>query len=640
MSRSCCIKWFVVGCCLGLWSSAQAQSYVYDYFVSPIRPGEQGSIAGNMGELRSNHFHGGLDIRTDKKIGLPVLAAADGYIERIKVSTSGYGNVLYMRHPNGYSTVYAHLDRFFGTLHEYVKKQRYLAKTSEIELFPVPGSFYYVQKDTLAFSGNSGGSSGPHLHFEIRDYDEKVLNPLKFGLSEFPDSLPPVISKLALHPIDIYSRADHEFGTIQFKFAKEPSTGNYYLHDTIAAWGNLRASVLAYDLSNTPGFRNGVYRVILKFNGKPLYFNNLESFAFEESRYINVHKDYGHTLSFGEKLQRCFVADGNKLGIYVDTDCQSDLIQITDTGYHYLHIEVWDAFDHYTQATVVLKGTPPEKQIDPVLGKTITYQFKQEIFENILKLSLMKSTIMPDMMLYAGSSTLALPAAYLKRSSVVYLWDLRQGLPDSALVEGKVIPFHFVTTIPHATQKTFITDHFSLKIPPDALYDTLYLQAHVPAEHGKEYFGKLVLGDPLIPLHTPIQVSLKVDKPILDISKTAVYAYYGSSISYVGGSWHRDEITFETKSMGTFVLAADSVPPVVLIKEKTSKQLVCKISDNRSGIGTFKVLLNGEWLLMNYDHKTRLIWSELLDETQNLKGQLRIEVTDRSGNTKVVETVI
>lgn len=168
-------------------SLAQKQSYPKGYYQFPIRPGLPNSLAGGLGDLRSNHFHAGLDIRTQQREGLPVYAAAEGYIYKVAVQRTGYGNVIYLRHPNGQTTVYGHLLKFSDPLATWVRQEQYKKQTFEIDLFPEAGQFVFKKGEVIALSGNTGGSAGPHLHFEVRDSKDNYLNPLYFGFNEIKD---------------------------------------------------------------------------------------------------------------------------------------------------------------------------------------------------------------------------------------------------------------------------------------------------------------------------------------------------------------------------------------------------------------------------------------------------------------------
>src|SRR5688572_14588186 len=215
-------------------------------YLYPINPGQPGSLAGTMGELRSTHFHSGIDIRTNNLIGFPVLASKSGFISRITVSPSGYGNVLYITHPDGNTSLYAHLDRFKGAIANYILKEQYKDQTANVDLFFTPDQFSVKRGDTVAISGNSGSSSGPHLHFDIRDSDNYALNPLLVeGFPEIVDELPPAVEKIALKTLDIDSRINDKFG--RFEFYAQRVGNEFVFPSPILATGNIGVEILAKD---------------------------------------------------------------------------------------------------------------------------------------------------------------------------------------------------------------------------------------------------------------------------------------------------------------------------------------------------------------------------------------------------------
>ncbi|MCB0432591.1 MAG: M23 family metallopeptidase, partial [Mangrovimonas sp.] len=173
-------------------------NYPQDYFIDPLDINLV--LAGTFAELRANHFHSGLDIKTQQREGLKVYACADGFVSRIKISHGGYGKALYITHPNGYTTVYAHLQKFAPKIEAYIKEHQYGQESYEIEVFPGAVELLVKQGDVVAYSGNSGGSEGPHLHFEIRDNEERPINPMLFGI-DIKDTTKPIIKEVYAYPI-------------------------------------------------------------------------------------------------------------------------------------------------------------------------------------------------------------------------------------------------------------------------------------------------------------------------------------------------------------------------------------------------------------------------------------------------------
>ena len=174
------MKFILLLFCFSISTFFSQQSYEDVNFRSPI--GIPLLLSGNFAELRSNHFHAGLDIKTQGRQGLEVKASAKGFISRIKIQHYGYGKALYVQHPNGYTTVYGHLKKLAPKIEEYLKERQYNKESYEIELFPEAGELSVEQGEVIAYSGNTGGSGGPHLHFEIRDGSQRPMNPEMFGI--------------------------------------------------------------------------------------------------------------------------------------------------------------------------------------------------------------------------------------------------------------------------------------------------------------------------------------------------------------------------------------------------------------------------------------------------------------------------
>ncbi|PCJ63943.1 MAG: hypothetical protein COA58_15035 [Bacteroidetes bacterium] len=261
-------------------------TYSQKYFRNPFDSAIY--VSGTFCELRGNHFHGGLDIRTGGHEGWPVLASADGYVERIKVSTSGYGRVIYIRHSNGYTTVYGHLQKFKGELANYVKEAQYKQRKFEIELYPKAGSIKVKKGQNFAVSGNTGGSGGPHLHFEIRNSKGQSTNPLLHGLV-VKDNMKPEIKRIVVYSKDkesLYANGDYPYSTF--------SRWSEYLKNTRTL--NLMPGTYSFGLYTDDYFTDrknilGINYCWLTANGRLLYQYQIEKFSFNQGRYIYTHTD-------------------------------------------------------------------------------------------------------------------------------------------------------------------------------------------------------------------------------------------------------------------------------------------------------------------------------------------------------------
>ncbi len=292
------------------WLIQAANPYPQDYFRSPIT--ENLRLSGTFGELRSGHFHSGIDIKG--VIGQTLYAAADGYISRIRVSGGGYGKVIYLTHPNGYTTVYAHMNNFTDALEAYIKKVQYQRKSFEVDLYPKKGAWTFKKGEVIGAMGISGNSFGPHLHFEIRSSsNSKPINPLLFGLP-FQDRDPP-----RMHQLRVYA-LNERLETIEAtSYSLSGGNGKYTLANDqplrIPAW-RAGFAVEVFDHMNQGANRNGVHNLEMLVDGELIYAFDLESFSFGETRFLNAHIDYAKQVSDRDYLHRFYALPGNHLSIY------------------------------------------------------------------------------------------------------------------------------------------------------------------------------------------------------------------------------------------------------------------------------------------------------------------------------------
>ncbi len=325
-------------------------------FISPLRIPL--SLSANFGELRVDHFHSGIDIKTQGVTGKEVVAAADGYVYRIGVSPTGFGNALYLRHLSGFSTVYGHLQKFSPEIDAYVKSQQYERKSFTVTLFPPKEKFPVKQGDLIAFSGNSGGSGGPHLHFEVRKADSEVpLNPLLFNFGP-ADNIKPVIEKLFIYPA-ISTSTINNLHNIK-KISVASSNGNYYIPsgDEISISGPAGFGIKAYDQLNDNSNKCGIYSIELRIDSLLKFSYIMDEFSFNESRYINSHIDYETYMRENSFIERAFVLPNDKLSVYKNV-INRGIFNFADGKIHHIEIAIKDVYNNRSAISFDVKSTVP-----------------------------------------------------------------------------------------------------------------------------------------------------------------------------------------------------------------------------------------------------------------------------------------
>jgi hypothetical protein len=331
------------------------KKYPQGYFRNPL--GVPLQLSANFGELRTNHYHMGFDIRTAQRENLPVYAAAEGYISRVKIEKGGFGRAIYITHPNGYTTLYAHLNDFTKELDAYIKERQYEDEQWEQDRFIPKNLFPVIKGQFIAYSGNTGASGGPHLHFEIRDTEtENNLNPWLFNFA-LPDNIPPV-----LYALYLYDRRYSTYQVNPLRVGIRGAKGAYtsLSNEVIVTTPEFSFGVTAEDKTNTSPFLFGIFQAEFWLDDTLQSAFRINDFSYGESRYINGSIDYKSRLTNGRYIQHLSQLPGNNMNIY-RSDVSDGVVVLNDTLVHNALINLKDAAGNTTSIHFKLRYDPTKK---------------------------------------------------------------------------------------------------------------------------------------------------------------------------------------------------------------------------------------------------------------------------------------
>lgn len=594
-----------------------AQEIDVGYFRSPVKPGGRNFLAGNFAELRPNHFHTGLDFKFGGSEGEPIYAAADGWIHRIKVSSFGYGNVIYLKHPNGKITLYGHLRNFNPKITQFMRKKMYEAQLNELEVALSPGEFPVKKGEQIANGGNTGNSGGPHLHFEIRDSLDRAMDPLLFGFPEILDKIAPIPQEIALVPLDIDSRVNGKFQRVEV--TPLTSGGGYRLPSTIQITGRVGIEIQSYDQLDGAENRNGFPNFELSDETGTLFSLTVDKVDFNFTRQFLL---YTHQNRFTK--------------LYHQEHLKFDFFQPKQVGVGHLELEpgikknyqlkLRDAYGNQRLVTIALQGQDLEHNVvDGAAPARATVNY----IGNILKI---RAPISPNGGLakfYVGANTFEMLPAYQDKLSRTYLWDMHFGIPEEIDICSEVVLLNIKTMIPPGKNQLFADNQVQITFEDNTVLDDLFLRIK---HSGTPSSPKLELHDPTDYLWNPVEVLWDVSGFAGNKERFRVYQQASNgSKSFVGGTWEGGKIRFKTRNFGTFILAEDNVKPTITPIRVNSSEMRFTIKDNLSGIKTFEARINDKWVMMRYEHKQAVIWSDKMDE-QPFRGPVVLRVTDQTGN--------
>ena len=403
------------------------------------------ALAANFGELRPNHYHMGLDCKTDQKQNARVVAAADGYIAHIRIEPSGFGRSIYINHPNGLTTLYGHLNDFFPELEKYVKEQQYKMESWLVFLDIPPDLFPVKQGQFIAFSGNTGGSQGPHLHFEIRDTKtDKVFNPSLFGFP-IPDNVPPTLIRLAVYDrrISTYSQTPklYVLKKINARLNDAVGQGKYIPASPIIITNTDRVSfgISAVDKYTGSYNPNGIYEAVLYNDDEPVVGFQLDNISYDETRYLNAHIDHKLRASGGPFVEHLSRLPGYPEGVYKDFSGDG-IINLEDDSVHQIKAEVKDAYDNISVLQFQVKR-----------GLINENKYKQDLSEQKFSPGFVNVFEREDIQVILGEKDLydSINFIYAKKTSIT-----PQAVSALHIVHTALVPVHGYYTIRLKTDRS------------------------------------------------------------------------------------------------------------------------------------------------------------------------------------------
>jgi len=532
-----------------------------DFFKNPLNVDLV--LSGTFGELRSNHFHSGMDIKTLQREGLDVLAAGDGFVSRINIQHYGYGKALYIQHPNGYTTVYGHLQKFSPEIEAYIKKQQYAKETYEIELFPKEGELKVIAGDLVAYSGNTGGSGGPHLHFEIRDGQQRPMNPNLFGI-EIKDSQAPTVNSLWVYPLGENAHVNGSGDRQRVKLT--PLKDGSFKAEDLTACGEIGFGVNTTDKLDGAPNNNGIYQIDAVLNGDSIFQLTFDRFSFSETRHLNQLIDYEYFSNNKSRITRLYVQPSNPLSVYRNV-VNNGAITIQDSLTYLYNITIRDFAGNEKLIRIPIKGQQPTN--------TITKNIKETDY-------------------------------FVKAN-------------DAFNIEENGIDVY---------------------IPKGSLYEDTYLDISFTGD-------TIHLDKDDIPIHSNITIGFDVSKYSEESKEKMFIARLGyrGRPSYSSTYKKGNRFTTGIRTFGDYTLVADIKPPSISpinFKDgqwiSSNSDIKLRISDDLSGIKSYRATVNGKFILMEYEYKSNTLTHNFSDgvvtETEN---KLKLIVIDNVGNSNTYE---
>ena len=551
-----------------------AQSLDTAYYDFPLR-NVAGYYSANFGEMRPNHFHSGIDFKTDGVEGKSVVAVADGYVSRVSQSPTGYGLALYVTHPNGTTSVYGHLSRFRKDIADFVFAERHRLKRSQVDLYCKPDQFVVRRGEEIARSGNTGSSQGPHLHFEIRDAKtQKTLNTIAQRVFTPKDDISPYIMKV--HYVEVDTVRGVPCHSKLATYTVNKADANTY---RTAQKSPIKVGRKGYFIVETSDRKNdvantyGVYNMVAKLDGKPIFEYRNDGFPFELSRYCNAVSYYPIQRRSRNEVMRAAMLQGGTDYLY-PTLVNRGIVTTSEGETRNVEFVITDDC-----------GNTSTLSFD-IVGKSDDECFRGEVAEDALIVEYNKDFA------HKVDDTLSI---------VIAKGSLYESLALD--IESSDVEIKADSTVKILSKAYRIHN------------DNTPLQKSIGIVFTQEVEKSL----------QPYTVMASVNA--------------NGNISNAGGRYRHNRLTARTSSFGTYCLVADMTPPVIRPQFEDGQdcrgrdRIAFRLSDNFSGVSSYNVYIDGKWVAIDYSRSRA--WINL--KAEGISGgkihNIEIVVKDGCGNS-------
>lgn len=540
----------ILALALGGMLSAQAQHVQESNFCSPFD--FPILLSANFGELRPNHFHNGLDIKTQGVTGKPIHCIADGYVSRVAVLHGGYGQAIYVTHPNGLTSVYGHVISFAKNIQTYVRQYQYAHETFVCDLKFQPGQFPVKKGDIIALSGNEGASAGPHLHLELRRTETgEYIDPMPYFKHLLKDSKAPVGNLIGIYPIQgkgVVNGSSHK---------KLLAIGN--LKQPVHAWGEIYTGISAKDYMDATSNFYGVHSVTLYVDSVQVFNSTTDKVLPDENRMINGFTDYEELTRTRRLIMRSYKLPGNRLRLLHTNENRGAVTIDKERDYHFRYV------------------------LEDNFGNRRIYQF-------IVK-------------------------------------GKRQDIPEYKPEANEMLYWNQANVI----QKPGM----ELVVPRYYVYEDVPLRTDMRGDSSRIAFD-YILDAGRTPIHSYCDLSIGLrHMPVADTTKYYIVQKAGKWRSSMGGKYANGWIKTRVRSLGTFSVDVDTIAPQITPigqgEWRTSRNIRFRIKDMESGIGSYKVYIDGKFVLFGLK-KGILVIQDPEKVKKGVPHKLEVTVTDQCGN--------